>query len=179
MSAPSGWGLMLSLVASVSAALAALMFLASMIASSGFAARPPQGADAMGLVVYLVLSVLAALLLLLATACLLAGGRLDGIGLRPAWLSLPFTALLGAAAVGALLIWAEGPAARGWVAMLGTGAGGIAPILACMLAAVAAWSEPTSLRGASWLPGVQAMLLIGATGALALLGGALLTATRH
>ena len=179
MSAPTGWGLLLSLVASAAAASAALMFLASLIASGGFAARPPQGADAMGLVVYLVLSVLAALLLLLANACLLAGGRLEPLGLRPAWLSLPLSALLGAAAVGALLIWAEGPAARGWVAVLGTGAGGIAPILACVLVAVAAWSAPASLRDASWLPAVQAMLLLGVAGALALLGGALLAATRH
>lgn len=171
--------LLLSGIASLAAALATLGFLAGLLSSGFFADRPPQGANAMGIMVILLFVLIAALLLLVAHACLLAGGRLDGLIAGTGWASMAVSLLLGIAAVGALLLWVDCPAARGWIVPVGVYAGGIAPLLACLLALVAAWSGPDCFRGAGWLPLLHGALLLGAAGGLWMLLFGLFGPGRH
>lgn len=154
-----------SLLASGSSALATLLFLLAFLSTGGFMARPPQGANAMGLVIPLMASGLAAVLLLLAGWVLAMNGRLAWIGPHAGWIASAVLAGIAGGAFGVFLTWVSRNGA--WIAPAGIFLGGIAPVLAGILLWRLAWRDPAVATTAPdiWL---TAPLLIAALGGASL-----------
>lgn len=130
----------LSALASVLAVVAALLFLVTPISTGGFIHAPPQGADAMGLVVLLIASILAVLAQLAACIALAFNGRLDSLGWLRGWRLFPVVVLAGVAALGVLVLWAD--KAGVWIVPLGLLCALFAPLCASIMMIAAAWREP-------------------------------------
>lgn len=135
----------LSALASVLAIVAALLFLVTPISTGGFIDAPPKGADAMGLVVLLIASILAVLAQLAACIALAFNGRLGGLGWLRGWRVFPVVVLAGVAALGVLVVWAD--KAGVWIVPLGLLCALFAPLCASIMLIAAAWQEPSPSPG--------------------------------
>jgi hypothetical protein len=153
-----------SLFASGAGLLATLLFLLTFLVCGAFMAKPPQGANAMGLVIPLMASGLAAALLLVAGWTLTLTGRLVWLGPNAGWISTAVLAGVGGAAFGVLLTWASRHEA--WIPPAGIFLGGIAPVLAGTLLWRLAWrdAELAATAPAAWL--TLPLLLAGLAGAV-------------
>ncbi len=154
-----------SLVASGAGLAATLLFGLTFLITGAFTSKPPQGADAMGLVVPLVGSGIAAFLLLVATWTLAAAGRLSWLGPHAGWIATAVAAGIGAAAFGIFLTWASRRGA--WIAPAGIVLGGVAPLLAGVLIWRLAWREAAQVTLVP-SPALTWPLLLAALGGLAL-----------
>lgn len=154
----SGVRMVVSLLASTAAVLAALLFLASLLMSGAFAGRVPAGSDAMGLVVPMFGSIGAAVLLLGAVVLLALNGRLAWIGAHAGWIASGLSLGVGLAAIGVLIAWMERMGA--WVFPLGLFCGGLAPMVAVGLVLASAWRDGTAMQAAAWTRPAAGVLLV-------------------
>ncbi|MBL9148365.1 MAG: hypothetical protein JNM94_06695 [Phycisphaerae bacterium] len=128
-------------------AIAALAALLTAVCSGFYTARPPQGSDAMGLIVPFALAAASALALTIGGALAGGHGSLDWLvgsrGLGAFLLGL-CAALVGGAVLGALIGWCE---KHPWAnaATLNV-AGVLLPALFMLFLVVTAWTEPEKLR---------------------------------
>lgn len=150
----------LSLLATAAAALAGLLLLANLLMSGAYGGRVPTGADAMGLIVPLVLAGVAALLLPAAAGLLLANGRLAWLGAFGGWKVMAVMLGVGIAAGAVLIAWME--RLGGWVMPLGLFCGALAPALAIGLLVASAWRDSAAWPTQAWPKFAAAVLLASA-----------------
>ncbi len=150
----------LSAIASVAAVVAGLLFLITPLSIGGFTDAPPRGADAMGLVVLLIASILAALAQLAACAALALNGRLEGLGWLRGWRAFPVLALAGVAAVGALILWTDRPGI--WIVPLGLYCALFAPLAASAMLIASAWREPAAVARSVFMRGANLVAALSA-----------------
>lgn len=136
---------MRTIAISAFAIIGSLFVLFNLLATSSYTARPPQGADAMGLILPVGFSVVAALSFLIATLIALSGGRLAWIDPRPtiaATLAILVAVGIGAAIICALVMWSSGKSS--YAAPFGIVGAAIAPLL---LAVVLVMSRSSAVSG--------------------------------
>lgn len=136
---------MRTIAISAFAIIGSLFVVFNLLATSSYTARPPQGADAMGLILPVGFSVVAALSFLIATVVALSGGRLAWIDPRPtiaATLAILVAVGIGAAIVCALVMWSSGKSS--FTAPFGIVGAGVAPLL---LAVVLVMSRSAAAPG--------------------------------
>lgn len=151
----------LSVLASVCAVAAGLLFLVTPISTGGFVDSPPHGADAMGLVVLLIASFLAVFAQLVACAALAFTGNLRGLGWAHGWHAFPVFALAGVAAMGALILWAD--RVGGWIIPLGLFCALFAPLLGSVMLMVCAWREPAKASQCQFMRAANPVMALSAS----------------
>lgn len=146
-----------------------LLLLLNVLMTKSYSDSPPQGSDAMGLLLPIATSAIGSLALLLATAICIARGGFAWINTSPTVAgSIAAVGAIGVvlAACGVFLAWAE----RGmpWIVPAGLLGGGVGPIALATILLASAWMTPESLNRAGF-PRVVG----GFAGVAALLGFAL------
>lgn len=135
----SSLSLLFSVIATLLVVFAGLSFLASAGMSSAFVGKVPQGADAMGLVVPIAVTILGALALSAAALIVTLQGRVRAGGWSP-WAFNLLVLVSGAAAFGILIAWME--RMGGWVGPVGWLFGILAPMACCVQVIRLAWARP-------------------------------------
>lgn len=150
---------MRTIAISAFAIIGSLFVLFNLLATSSYTARPPQGADAMGLILPVGFSVVAALSFVIATLVALSGGRLAWIDSRPtiaATLAILVAVGIGSAIICALVIWSSGKSS--YAAPFGIVAAGIAPLLLATVLVMSRESATGQIAAAPFPRGLAALL---------------------
>lgn len=143
----SGVHMAASIAITVLVVPAALCFLINAAMTAAFTDKPPQGANAMGLVIPVFLAIIGAALFLIATWVCLASGRLDWISPKPLIPTLIATAAtfgICLAATGILIAWMENMGR--FVPLGGFIFGIIGPALLAALILLNTWNAADSTR---------------------------------
>lgn len=156
----------LSLVVTLFTLIAVLFLLVNLFTTACYTARTPSGADAMGLIVPLLLSAIGGIVLLIATWVGVGRGWFNWISMTP---MVPFsvtTAIslgVGFLAVALLVAWAERMGR--WVVPAGAICGGLGPMVLAGIIIASAWTTTDQMAASTlpWIAGgfVAAVALIG------------------
>lgn len=155
--------MMLSILITMVVVPAVLAHLVNVLATEGYTGRVPGGADAMGLVLPLFVSIGGTLALIVASWLCVARGGMAWVGVSTALAAVLATVVslgVGLAAIGTLLAWMEKMGT--WVPMAGVLLGGVAPLCLGGLLLACAWMQPAALATSSMMKVVGGVIVASA-----------------